>query len=176
MNIEDTDSEDDMRSEDEEDDDDLSDEEKETPDIEDDINNWEELRTFIAVLSCDHFSWNDDEYLMMKNFYNSHIDNIFLLDLSLKSFRICYFCQARVRSPKVQSPKVKTKRTWADTIITWATTHHHPDNWVIDPNWVNDKLKSGQDNLLRIKCMIDYIMLIQNFNNLSFMINFFWYL
>ena len=24
-------------------------------------------------------------------------------------------CQARVRSPKVQSPKVKTKRTWADT-------------------------------------------------------------
>ena len=31
-------------------------------------------------------------------------------------------CQARVRSPKVQSPKVKTKRTWADTIITWATT------------------------------------------------------
>ena len=33
-------------------------------------------------------------------------------------------CQARVRSPKVQSPKVKTKRTWADTKITWAT--HHP--------------------------------------------------
>ena len=27
-------------------------------------------------------------------------------------------CQAQVRSPKVQSPKVKTKRTWADTIIT----------------------------------------------------------
>ena len=34
-------------------------------------------------------------------------------------------CQAQVRSPKVQSPKVKTKRTWADTKITWATTHHH---------------------------------------------------
>ena len=31
-------------------------------------------------------------------------------------------CQARVRSPKVQSPTVKIKRTWADTIITWATT------------------------------------------------------
>ena len=29
-------------------------------------------------------------------------------------------CQARVRSPKVHSPKVKTKRTWADTKITWA--------------------------------------------------------
>ena len=39
MNIQDTDSEDDMRSEDEEDDDDLSDEEKEG-----DINDWEELR------------------------------------------------------------------------------------------------------------------------------------
>ena len=37
-------------------------------------------------------------------------------------------CQARVRSPKVQSPKVKTERTWAETIITWATTTppHHP--------------------------------------------------
>ena len=31
-------------------------------------------------------------------------------------------CQAQVRSPKVQSPKVKTKGTWADTKITWATT------------------------------------------------------
>ena len=28
-------------------------------------------------------------------------------------------CQAQVQSPKVQSPKVKTKGTWADTIITW---------------------------------------------------------
>ena len=28
------------------------------------------------------------------------------------------YCQAQVRSPKVQSPKVKTKGTWADTIIT----------------------------------------------------------
>ena len=35
-------------------------------------------------------------------------------------------CQARVRSPKVQSPKVKTKRTWADTKITWATTTTPP--------------------------------------------------
>ena len=39
-------------------------------------------------------------------------------------------CQAQVRSPKVQSPKVKTKGTWADTRITWATTTppppHHP--------------------------------------------------
>ena len=37
-------------------------------------------------------------------------------------------CQARVRNPKVQSPKVKTKRTWADTKITWAThpTPPHP--------------------------------------------------
>ena len=88
MNIEDTDSEDDMRSEDEEDDDDLSDEEKETPDNEDDINDWEELRTFIAVFSCDHFSWNDDEYLMMKNFYNSHINNFFSLDkiVSIEAF------------------------------------------------------------------------------------------
>ena len=30
------------------------------------------------------------------------------------------YCQAQVRSPKVQSPKVKTKGTWADTKITWA--------------------------------------------------------
>ena len=29
-------------------------------------------------------------------------------------------CQAQVQSPKVQSPKVKTKGTWADTKITWA--------------------------------------------------------
>ena len=29
-------------------------------------------------------------------------------------------CQAQVRSPIVQSPKVKTKGTWADTKITWA--------------------------------------------------------
>ena len=36
------------------------------------------------------------------------------------------FCQAQVRSPKVQSPKVKTKGTWADTKITWATTPPHP--------------------------------------------------
>ena len=33
--------------------------------------------------------------------------------------KIDKYCQAQVRSPKVQSPKVKTKRTWADTIITW---------------------------------------------------------
>ena len=32
-------------------------------------------------------------------------------------------CQALVRSPKFQSPKVKTKRTWADTKITSATNH-----------------------------------------------------
>ena len=49
MNIEDTDSEDDMRSEDEEDDDDLSDEEKETPDNEDDIKDWEELCSPILI-------------------------------------------------------------------------------------------------------------------------------
>ena len=30
------------------------------------------------------------------------------------------YCQVQV-----QSPKVKTRRTWADTKITWATTHHH---------------------------------------------------
>ena len=29
-----------------------------------------------------------------------------------------FYCQAQVRSPKVQSPKVKTKGTWADTKIT----------------------------------------------------------
>ena len=34
------------------------------------------------------------------------------------------YCQAQVRSPKVQSPKVKTKGTWADTKITrvWITS------------------------------------------------------
>ena len=35
-------------------------------------------------------------------------------------------CQAQVRSPKVQSPKVKTKGTWADTKIPWATTTPPP--------------------------------------------------
>ena len=79
MNIEDTDSEDDMRSEDEEDDDDLSDEEKETPDNEDDIKDWEELRN----IHCSAFECpivlNDDDYLLMKIFHNSHIDNFFLL-------------------------------------------------------------------------------------------------
>ena len=34
------------------------------------------------------------------------------------------FCQARVRSPKVQSPKVKTKGTWADTNITLRLVAH----------------------------------------------------
>ena len=38
---------------------------------------------------------------------------------------ITFYCQAQFRSPKVQSPKVKTKGTWADTKITWAT---HPTN------------------------------------------------
>ena len=33
-------------------------------------------------------------------------------------FNSIIYCQAQVRSPKVQSPKVKTKGTWADTIIT----------------------------------------------------------
>ena len=36
--------------------------------------------------------------------------------------RLIQYCQAQVRIPKVQSPKVKTKRTRADKIITWATT------------------------------------------------------
>ena len=35
-------------------------------------------------------------------------------------------CQAQVWSPKVQSPKVKTKGTWTDTKITWATHPTHP--------------------------------------------------
>ncbi len=39
-----------------------------------------------------------------------------------------FHCQARVRSPKVQSPKVKTKRTRADTIITRLPYHRH---WLI---------------------------------------------
>ena len=38
-------------------------------------------------------------------------------DRTIKSY-----CQDLVRIPKVQSPKVKIKRTWADTIITLATT------------------------------------------------------
>ena len=42
--------------------------------------------------------------------------------LHCKQFYSCRYCQAQVLSPKVQSPKVKTKRTWADTKITWATT------------------------------------------------------
>ena len=32
-------------------------------------------------------------------------------------------CQARVQSPKVQSPKIKIKRTWADTIIKLESRH-----------------------------------------------------
>ena len=31
---------------------------------------------------------------------------------------VLFYCQDQVRSPKVQSPKVKTKGTWADTKIT----------------------------------------------------------
>ena len=34
------------------------------------------------------------------------------------ALRFAKNCQAQSRSPKVQSPKVKTKGTWADTIIT----------------------------------------------------------
>ena len=51
MNIEDTDSEDDLRSED---DDDyyLSDEEMEAPDIEGDIIVWEELRNVVVCNNC----------------------------------------------------------------------------------------------------------------------------
>ena len=43
----------------------------------------------------------------------------------LSRFRRIY-CQAEVRSAKVQSPKVKTKGTWADTKISWAITPPHP--------------------------------------------------
>ena len=39
------------------------------------------------------------------------IESTFLLEM----INILY-CQAQVRSPIVQSPKVKTKRTWADNI------------------------------------------------------------
>ena len=43
-------------------------------------------------------------------------------DRTIKSY-----CQDLVRIPKVQSPKVKIKRTWADTKITLAiTTTHNP--------------------------------------------------
>ena len=57
-----------------------------------------------------------------KNIMLSVEENSFLLNKLHISLWIAY-CQAWVRSPKVQSPKVKTKRTWADTKITWAT---HP--------------------------------------------------
>ena len=60
---------------------------------------------------------------------------------------------------------------WMSHLSQERERKNFPDQY---PNWVNDKSKSGQDNLLRIKCIIDYIMLIQNI--ISFMINFFWYL
>ena len=46
----------------------------------------------------------------------SKLNNIFS---SYRLYNIIeLYCQAQSRSPKVQSPKVKTKGTWADTIIT----------------------------------------------------------
>ena len=38
---------------------------------------------------------------------------------------VCRFVIGKPKS-EVQSPKVKTERTWADTKITWATTPPHP--------------------------------------------------
>ena len=38
-------------------------------------------------------------------------------------------CRAQVRSPKVRSPKVKTKGTWADTKITPLTLKHERVLW-----------------------------------------------
>ena len=59
----------------------------------------------------------------------SHIQIIHKLlifsDIPVLGFLPDYYCQAQV-----QSPKVKTKRTWADTKITWATTpptHPNPN-------------------------------------------------
>ena len=85
--------------------------------------------------------------LRLKGFCNPHLlhgTTIDILCLSLKDLQMpqykpgpeninkCknvnkrLYCQAQVRSPKVQSPKVKTKGTWADTKITWATTTTPP--------------------------------------------------
>ena len=54
-----------------------------------------------------------------------------LISLTVFFSWVLKYCQARVRSPKVQSPKVKTKRTWADSIITWATNPTPPP-----PQWL----------------------------------------
>ena len=53
MNIEDTDSEDDLRSEDDEDDYDLSDDDMEAPDNDGDIIDWEELCNVVSGMSND---------------------------------------------------------------------------------------------------------------------------
>ena len=56
-------------------------------------------------------------------------------------------CQARVQSSKVQSPKVKTKRTWADTKLTWATTlptvKVRGKSLVYLINHITDELRTG---------------------------------
>ena len=56
----------------------------------------------------------DKPSLMLFNvFANENSQSIWTIPLFyFKDF----YCQAQVRSPKV-----KTKRTWAETIITWAT-------------------------------------------------------
>ena len=46
--------------------------------------------------------------------------SVSLMYLKTEMVLMLHFCQAQV-----QSPKVKTKRTWADPKITWATTSHH---------------------------------------------------
>ena len=58
--------------------------------------------------------------------------NCFFRAVGYRLFEVFIFHYCQVRSPKVQSPKVKTKRTWADTKTTWATTTTDPPHDQVD--------------------------------------------
>ena len=88
--------------------------------------------------------------------------------LGRASPRYIFYCQVRV-----QSPKVKTKRTWADSIITWATHPTHPLSsmkecsgkksaksksdsewppWLIQPkNWPGGQRDQGRGVVLHVQ-------------------------
>ena len=71
-----------------------------------------QLHDYVVNLYILNFSDRKDEFIEQQLIY------------SFSKLTNHNFCQTQVRSPKVQSHKVKTKGTWADTKITrvWITS------------------------------------------------------
>ena len=94
-----------------------------------------EILSTLAALCC-------DTVILLNVILFGNLDcgnlNIFkMLNPELIFLRL-YSLQIVKPKSEVQSPKVKTKRTWADTKITWATTtwptaHHHMADCTFPP-------------------------------------------